>query len=119
MFCVKCGKENKDDSVFCFHCGNRLAKPQMTQKQPVYRMENRSVNKPLPKPKKAGPIALVICIIVLCLGIIGGIIALVDIGKNKIKEVNHFINQVEAFEEYLEGVNYSSVQDEIIDLMKD
>ena len=122
MFCSKCGKENKEGSVFCYHCGTRLVTPQMLQNQPVQSVINNPVNPQMEKPKKSkhiGTIVLVICILVLCFAIIGGIIALVVVGGKKKEKIDDFIDQVEAFEAYLDGVNYSGVQDDIVELMED
>lgn len=122
MFCSKCGKENKDGSVFCYHCGTRLVTPQMFQNQPTQSVVNRPVTPRMPKPKKsnnAGTVVLVICILVLCFAIIGGVIALIFVGGKKKAKVDDFKRQVEAFEDFLDDVNYSSVQDELIDLMED
>ena len=122
MFCSKCGKENKEGSVFCYHCGTRLVTPQMLQNQPVQSVINNPLNPQMAKPKKSkhiGTIVLVICILVLCFAIIGGIIALVVVGGKKKEKIDDFIDQVEAFEAYLDGVNYSGVQDDIVELMED
>ena len=75
--------------------------------------------KSAPKKKKTGMIILIVCIAVLCLAIIGGVIAVVMIQGNKKSQVEAFKSRVEAFEDFLADANYSSIREDVLELLED
>ncbi len=71
-----------------------------------------------PKKGKGGLIALIIVIAVLCVAIIAGAVVFVLVQRNKNEKISAFSDVVESFEQFLDSSNYSSVQDEVSDLME-
>ena len=71
-----------------------------------------------PKKKKTGMIVLIVVIAVLCVAIIAGAVIFVMMQKSKNEKMDAFEQTVKSFEEILDSSNYTSIQDEVSELMK-
>lgn len=58
MYCVKCGKENKDEDLYCNNCGNKLDKAM--DKNLALDKENKITKRKLSSKVVAGVIALIV-----------------------------------------------------------
>lgn len=75
MFCPKCGTENDDSSVYCFKCGKKLKKQDLTNENKILRLFKKVISKldkvveSLLKDKKKLCVSLVIMIAIIILNI--------------------------------------------------
>ena len=71
-----------------------------------------------PKKKKTGLIVMIVVIAVLCVAIIAGAVIFVVMQRQKNQKISDFQGVVDSFEEMLENSNYSSIEDEVNELMQ-
>lgn len=128
MFCPNCGHELDDDAVFCTNCGAKIddvgTEPESgyTAPEPSFQTpenQNRQEFQGKPKKKKTGMIVLIIIIAFLTTAIIAGIVVFILIQRDRNQQITAFRDVVQSFEEELDQANYTSIQDEISDLMSD
>lgn len=128
MYCPNCGSPLEEDALFCTNCGSKIEPPEqekMYSDEPVEPVDVPPYAQPItgqgrekpPKKSKTGLIVMIVIIAVLCVAIIAGAVVFVLMQRNKSQKVNAFKDVVESFEEILENSNYSSIEDEVNELM--
>ncbi len=128
MFCPNCGEMLDDDTVFCTNCGVKIDEvgtgpdEGYTAPEPSFQNdvnENWQEYDQKPKKKKTGMIILIVVMALLTIAIIAGIVVFVMIQRDRNQQIADFRSVVRAFEEELDQSNYTSIQDEVSQLMQE
>ena len=128
MFCPNCGEKLDDDTVFCTNCGAKIDEvgtdpdEGYTAPEPTFQTDARQRQQEYdkkPKKKKTGMIVLIVIIVLLTAAIVAGIVLFVIIQRDGSQQIADFRSVVRAFEDELDQSNYTSIQDEVSQLMQD
>lgn len=128
MFCPNCGEKLDDDTVFCTNCGVKIDEvgtdpdEGYTAPEPTFQTDARQRQQEYdkkPKKKKTGMIVLIVIIVLLTAAIVAGIVLFVIIQRDRSQQIADFRSVVRAFEDELDQSNYTSIQDEVSQLMQD
>lgn len=100
MFCYKCGKENDDDSEFCYNCGTKISeeKSEEVSKKKIPIKEEEII------VKKKSPLPVIIIILILCIAI--AVVVLIAFVMPNSGASRQYKLKIEAAVEYFEDEDY-------------